>query len=262
MLADIEETRAYQSVPMGHRPAKPRTTGLTIAVEFGVGPAAQQDFLAIAGHTLDYAKQVVSIAGVIPEAQMREKIEIFKAHSVKPFPGGMFLEYAHANSLVSEYLKETRALGYEVLEVSENARTIDRGARADIIACSLDMGFEVLGEVGSKHVKSTAAQIVDDVNVLMELGCSKVLVEAAELMVDGAIDEELIRQLEEGTTIDDCVFELPGPWIPGVHQHDVLAMEMWLLKRFGGNVNIANDMWGNSLYLETCRRGLGANLFA
>lgn len=261
MFSDIEATRAYPSIPMGHRQAKPRTSGLTIAVEFGVGPREQLDFLSIAAHTLDYSKQVVSTAGLVPADMLREKIELHHEYGVKPFPGGMFLEYAHANDMVEKYLLETRSIGYRVLEVSENARFIDRTARNDIIKRSLDMGFEVLGEVGSKHVKSSGAELIDDVNSLMSMGCSKVLVEAAELMIDGSIDEDLIHQLEEGTNIDDCVFELPGPWIPGTHQHEVIAMEMWLLKRFGPTVNIANDAWGNSLYLESCRRGLGANLF-
>jgi phosphosulfolactate synthase len=261
MSRDIELTRAYQSVALGSRPEKPRSSGLTIAVEFGVGPRTQEDFLSVAAHTLDYVKQVVSIAGIMPRVVLEEKIEIYRKHGIKPFPGGMFLEYAHARGLVDEYLKETRAVGYGVLEVSENARSIDRAARTEIIQKSLDMGFEVLGEVGSKHVKSTPEDLTADVNELMSLGCSRVLIEAAELMVDGAVDETLIRMLEDETNINDCVFELPGPWIPNIHHHDVVSMEMWLLKRFGPEVNIANDGWGNSLYLEACRRGVGANLF-
>ena len=86
------------------------------------------------------------------------------------------------------------------------------------------------------------------------------LVEAAELIEDGHVRSDLIAAIETRLPLEHVVFELPGPWLPGVHAHEVHAMEAWLVDRFGPEVNIANDAVGNSLFLETLRRGIGPNL--
>jgi phosphosulfolactate synthase len=255
------EERAFGTIPMAERPGKPRTVGLTVTVEFGVGLAAQRDYLELAGDAMDYAKQVVSTAGLMPRELLRHKIELYREQGVKAFPGGMFLEHACGAGLVEEYLQECRAVGYDVVEVSENARPMPHATRDDIIRRARDLGLEVLGEVGSKHVKSTPAQLVDDIGSLMALGCSKVLVEAAELMDGGVVDRVLLDALESQVDVADCVFELPGPWIPGVSLHEVYSLQNWLIARFGADVNIANDTWGQTLYLEASRRRVAANLF-
>lgn len=251
---------AFGGVPLPARSAKPRETGLTITVEFGIGTAAQEDLLLLAGDTIDLAKIVVSVARLLPRELLRRKVELYRAHGVEAFPGGMFLEYAEAAGCVGEFLEGALDAGFRVLEVSDNAAPLAAETKARLVRGALECGFVVLGEVGSKHTVSAADALVEDAQRLLDAGCWKVLVEAAELIQDGAVRGDLVAAIEARLPLEHVVFELPGTWLPGVHGHEVHALEAWLVDHFGPEVNIANDAVGNSLFLETLRRGIGPNL--
>lgn len=256
------DDRAFPGVPLPARTEKPRETGLTITVEFGIGPAAQRDLLEVAADTIDLAKIVVSVSRLLSLDVLRRKVELYREFGVEAFPGGMFLEYAQANSCVDEYLAGASDAGFRVIEVSDNAAPLAADVKAKLVRAALESGFVVLGEVGSKHTTSAADALVADAQGLLDAGCWKVLVEAAELIEGGQVRTDLVEAIEARLPLEDVVFELPGPWLPGVHTHEVNAMEAWLVDRFGPEVNIANDVVGNSLFLETLRRGIGPNLRA
>lgn len=253
---------AFSGVGVPERPGKPRDRGLTVTVDFGLGPAAQQDLLEIAGDAMDYAKLVVGVAGLTPLALLRRKNEIYRDYAVEPFPGGMFLEYAVAHDRAESYLDGSAEAGYRLIEVSDNAVPIARAVKESIVAAALRRGLAVFGEVGSKHQRTPAADLVDDVRGLLAAGCRKVLIEAAELLDGDALRGELIDALSGAVPIDDLVFELPGPWLPGVHHHQVHTLQLTLVRLFGPDVNIANDPAGNALFLEAIRRGIGPNTLA
>ncbi|MBN9747874.1 hypothetical protein DMP23_43475 [Amycolatopsis sp. A1MSW2902] len=250
---------AFSGVGVPDRPRKPRDRGLTVTVDFGLGTAAQQDLLEIAGDAMDHAKLVVGVAGLIPLSLLRRKNELYRDYGVEPFPGGMFLEYAIAHDRAESYLDGAAEAGYRLIEVSDNAIPIDQDVKESAVAAALRRGLAVFGEVGSKHVRTPAAELVDGVRGLLSAGCRKVLVEAAELLDGDALRTELLDALSDAVPIDDLVFELPGPWLPDVHHHQVHALQSTLIRLFGPDVNIANDPAGNALFLEAMRRGIGPN---
>ncbi len=250
----------FGGLSIGSRSGKPRDTGLTIMVEFGLGEQAQRDLLDIASETLDLAKIAVGIPALIPSSVLERKIALYREYRVEAFPGGMFLEYAYAQDEVSAYFKAARSVGFEVVEVSDNAVVIAADAKMALVCEAKDAGFTVLGEVGNKHSQSTVEYLLADAQRLLDAGCWKVLIEAAELLEGQQIRTELLRAVETDLPLKNIVFELPGPWLSGVHQHQVCGLESWLVERFGSEVNIANDPVGNSLFLETYRRGIGPNM--
>ena len=249
----------FSALGIEARSTKPRNVGLTIAVEFGAPLEYQRSLLELAGDTIDYAKIAVGIAGLMPQDQLRQKIDLYREHDILAFPGGMFLEYAFAKDQVELYLDSVCAAGFEVVEVSDNA--VDIGLhKVGLVELALARDLVVLGEVGSKSHSSLADDLVSDAQRLLDAGCLKVLIEAAEFFEGAELRLDLVEAIETRLPLADIVFELPGPWLSGVHTHDVISFEAWLVSRFGPDVNIANDPLGNSLFLESYRRGVGPNL--
>jgi phosphosulfolactate synthase len=118
-------------------------------------------------------------------------------------------------------------------------------------------GLSVLGEVGKKEGLDGSVPMVDDAQACLEAGAEIVLLEAAEL-----IDEATAPEVEEviaAVGIDKVMFELPGPWIAGVHQHDIHRMRVELIGKYGGEVNIGNVAAVDLVAVEAYRRGLGVN---
>jgi phosphosulfolactate synthase len=231
---------------------------LTITVEFGTPVDEQRAQLRTSADTVDLAKIAVGIAGLLPHDVLREKIKVYRSCGVETFPGGMYLEYAHLHGREAAYLDAALGSGFRVVEVSENARRLADGVRGRLVTDALERGLTVLGEVGSKSVRSTATTLVADARRLLDLGCWKVLVEGAELLDGhGAVRTEVVDAIEAGLNLADIVFELPGPWLTGVSHHHVYSMESWLVAHFGPEVNIANEPVGNTLFLEALRRGVG-----
>ncbi|WP_214324644.1 phosphosulfolactate synthase [Nonomuraea sediminis] len=244
----------FPRVPVTVRTAKPRRTGLTITADFGLGPLAQEDLLRTCGETVDLAKLVVGVSAMLPFDVLAEKVTVYREHGVEAFPGGMFLEHAVFRDAADAFLDGAQEAGYRVVEVSENARPLGEEVKAKLVAAALERGLTVLGEVGSKHHRTGPAELVEGARRLLDHGCWKVLIEAAEL-----VRADVLEAVEAALPIGDVVFELPGPWIPGIHHHEVQAMQLMLVRRFGPDVNLANVASEDALFLEATRRGIGPN---
>src|SRR3546814_7867250 len=64
-----------------------------------------------------------------------------------------------------------------------------------------------------RSAKQTAADLVEQAKICFDSGCEVVLVEAAELLENGAPQRSLIDALRKGLDASKVLFELPGPWI-------------------------------------------------
>ena len=88
-------THYFSDIPQFTRPAKPRSSGATFIIDWGIGPVQQQDLLRSAAEFVDLAKIAVGIPGLLPAKILDEKVQIYQQHQVHPFPGGQFLEHAY-----------------------------------------------------------------------------------------------------------------------------------------------------------------------
>ena len=59
--------------------------------------------------------------------------------------------------------------------------------------------------------------------------------------------------------IDKIMFELPGPWIPGVTSDVVNRMRRELVEKYGVEVAIGNVLPEDLMFLEAFHRGLDVN---
>jgi phosphosulfolactate synthase len=240
------------------RAAKPRTQGLTMVIDWGMGPHAQEDLLLTGADYCDFAKVAVGVSRLLSNEVLKDKILRYRQHQVEPFTGGQFLEYAEMNGQAAGYFAAVAAAGYQWVEVSDNLAPVELAWKEDMIRqATQEHGLSVLGEVGKKEGLDSGVPMVDDAQACLEAGAEIVLLEAAEL-----IDEATAPEVEEviaAVGIDKVMFELPGPWIAGVHQHDIHRMRVELIGKYGGEVNIGNVAAVDLVAVEAYRRGLGVN---
>lgn len=241
--------------PLAGRPAKPRTTGLTMIIDKGLGPAATEDLLATAAGCIDYWKLAFGTPAFYPFDVLQAKVRRIRDAGIAVYPGGTFLEVALVQGRFRQFVEAARAAGFTHLEVSDGTIEMTPQVRRDLIRAIRHEGFGVVSEVGKKHPADRVStlqlhrQVLDD----LEAGVEKVIVEAREsgkgiVIYDerGQIDEDELEALVAG---------LPDPYVlifeaPQVHQQQDLIL------RFGPAVNLGNVQPQDVLALEALRHGL------
>jgi len=260
------EKTAFNFMNIPDRPEKPRETGLTMMIDWGMGVARQRDLIQVSGACIDIAKIAVGLSGIIPEPVLKEKIEAYTENQIDSFIGGQFLEYGiyhQGLDMAPRYFEEAKRLGFKVLEVSDNNLDIKPEDKYELIRMGKeDFGLKILGEVGSKREMTSPEAMVEGIKGCLEAGAWKVFVEGAEFTskTDGTLLPEVIEGVTKGVALKDILFELPGRWISNVHGCGIHDMEMFLIEQFGPQVNIANVAPDEVLELETLRTGVGVKL--
>jgi len=229
-------------------------------IDAGIPLGRQRDVLELCGPYCDFAKFKTGTSRLHTESQLRQKLELYERHQVKPFIGGQFHEFVFAtsgDSGLTRFYVEARRLGFKALEVSDNVVTLTSAQRRQQIGNASSAGFEVFGEVGAKDRRSEPGELIAQATECFEAGASLVLVEAAELVVDGKPNHAMLKTLSANLDMDRVMIELPGSWISGVCDCDVEDLKKLLIKQYGANVNLANVDPDALLDLEAERIGLG-----
>ncbi len=252
---------SFFPLPSDRSTVKPRQRGLTMVMDCGIPLGAQEDWLELNAPFVDLMKLIIGTARLYDESYLRKKVQLYKRYQVTPILGGLFLEYVlHAQGLVAlgPYCDEAKRLGIDAIEVSDNLVPFTPEERRTIIRTAVDSGLHVHGEIGSKFVSSDGQDLIDQALEYLDAGVKIILVEGAELMRDSGPDLQLCKRLESALDIETIMFELGGPWLPGVTVWSIFAMKKFLIQHFGPDVNIANVMPEYLLETEATRTGLGA----
>lgn len=256
----MEQSHIFEGLDGNPRSEKPRTNGLTMVVDWGLGPNAEEDLILTAGPYFDFAKVAVGISRLLSAEVLGKKINRYRSHNVEPFPGGQYLEYAEVYGKADIYFQAVRKAGYKWVEVSDNLAVVTHKWKIKMIREAVEQhGLTVLGEVGQKEGLEVSMPMADDVKACLDAGSKIVLLEAAELISD---DVEVARQVEKAVEVaglERVMFELPGPWIANVNLHDIHRMRREMVDRYGPEVNLGNVMSDDLMTLEAYRRELGVN---
>ena len=253
--------RPFEMVPLpaARSTEKPRRTGLTMVLDWGQPLQHVRDMLDVSADYIDLAKIVAGTARLYDVDTFRRKLDLYREFDIRTFIGGQFLEYVFATQGwdgVQPYCEEARRHGIEAIEVSDNCVPLNDQERHRMIRIAIDSGLEVHGEVGSKEEKQDAAELIQQAKICFDAGCEWVLVEAAELMEDGEIKQDLLRDLRDGLDIEKVLFELTGYWIKGTTVNDIFELQKVFVLEFGPDVNIANVQPDTVISLEALRCGL------
>jgi phosphosulfolactate synthase len=250
--------KAWEGVtemPVRGRSSKPRTTGLTMVIDKGIGMNQVKDLVQTSGEYIDIIKLTFGTSAFYDREFLMEKIQLLDAADIDVMPGGTFLEVALWKGAYEKYLERAKELGFSTIEISDGTIAIDLAKRKEIIRQALDMDFKVITEVGKKDPKEALpiALMHQLIQEDLECGAFKVIIEAREAGKGVGIFDQ------EGKIKQDEVENI----IAGVEEVDLLVWEapiknqqQELIIKFGNNVNLGNVPADEILALEALRQGL------
>jgi phosphosulfolactate synthase len=251
-------TKAWQNVtemPVGGRSSKPRTTGLTMVIDKGIGMNQANDLVQTSGEYIDIVKLTFGTSAFYDREFLTEKIRLLSSAGIDVMPGGTFLEVALWKGAFEKYLERAKELGFSTIEVSDGTIVIDTATRKDIIRQALEMDFKVITEVGKKDPKEALpiALTHELIEQDLECGAFKVIIEAREAgkgvgIFDqaGKIKQDEVENIVAGVEdVDNLVWEAP-----------IKNQQQALIIQFGNDVNLGNVPAEEVLALEALRQGL------
>jgi phosphosulfolactate synthase len=236
--------------------SKPRNTGLTMALDKGMGILYAEDLMKMSGEYIDFMKFGWGTIAVHEREIIQEKIEMYKKFDIDAYPGGTLFELAYRNNKLNEYFEEAKDLGFNVLEISNGSTDIPIDTRLTLIAEAKDNGFKVISEVGKKDPKLDQSISLDErIDLILkdlEAGSDKVIVEAREsgknigiFDSNGEAKDTDVQKLIESIPVNDIIWEAPQK-----------NQQVYFILKIGSDVNLGNIAPDETTSLETLRRGL------
>ncbi len=251
-------TKAWEGVteiPVKGRSSKPRTTGLTMVIDKGMGLNQITDLIQTSGEYIDVLKLTFGTSAFYEKEVLREKIDALVSAQIDVMPGGTFLEIALWKGDEEKYLERAKELGFSAVEISDGTIELDPVMRIKIINKALEKGFKVITEVGKKDPKEALpiALVHKLIKEDLQNGAFKVIIEAREagrgvgiFDSDGRIKKDEMENIVAG--VDDAnqlLWEAP-----------IKNQQQELIIRFGPEVCLGNIPPDEVLALEALRQGV------
>jgi phosphosulfolactate synthase len=234
---------------------KPREIGLTAVLDKGLGLRAMHDLIELSGSYIDVVKFGWGTSVLYPPQTLMDKIALVRAAGIAVCPGGTLLELAWANARTEAFFAFAEDVGFTTIEVSDGTYNMPRHVKLALIERAVRLGFRVVSEVGKKNPENdaqlTSVQRVAMVRQELEAGAWKVIVEGREsgtvgiYDAHGAVQGELADALVAALGVTSLVFEAPQK-----------SQQVWLIQRYGAQVNFGNIPPEEVLSLTTLRCGL------
>jgi phosphosulfolactate synthase len=240
-------------LPLPARPPKPRTAGLTHVIDTGLSTAEVDGLLRQAAAHVDCVRLGWGSAYVT--ADLDAKLAAYRAHEVPVMLGGTLTELAWLHGRVDELCDWIDELGIDRIEVSSGSVPIPSADKTRLIE-RLAGRYTVYAEVGEKDPEALMAPYrwVQLIREALAAGAEMVVCEgratgtAGLYRPDGEARTGLIDEIAHEVDCSKLIFEAPRK-----HQ------QVWLIERYGPEVNLGNVPPAEVLSLETLRLGLRAD---
>jgi len=242
-------------MPVADRSFKPRSTGLTMVIDKGMGIHRLEDLIRSASQYIDIIKLTFGTSAFYDRDFLIEKNKAITSAGIDVMPGGTFLEIAVWQKELEKYLDRADELGFSAIEISDGTIEMDLKTRKNAISAARDRGFKVITEVGKKDPKD--ALNLSDIHQLIEEdlsnGALKVIIEAREagkgvgiFDAEGKIKQDEVEGIISGVkNVDSLMWEAP-----------IKNQQQALIIRCGTNVNLGNIPPDEILALEALRQGV------
>ena len=235
------------------RPAKPRTSGLTMVIDGGVPLGLFADQIALGAEYIDYVK--FGWGTSVVTNCLREKISVLDSHGIDFYFGGTLFEKFITQGRFDDYRRLLEEYSCRHVEVSNGTIVLSNAEKAGYIR-KLAPDFEVVSEVGFKDPGRSEmlppSEWVASIKEDIDAGATIVTLEAREsgssgiCRPDGELRYGLIEDvLSAGIAVDSLLFEAPNT-----------ELQTHMITRIGPNVNLGNVPAAGVIGLETLRLGL------
>ncbi|GIO11820.1 phosphosulfolactate synthase [Cohnella xylanilytica] len=247
--------------PSDRRAGKPRSSGMTMVIDKGLGALAFADLLAASGDSIDFVKFGFGTSTLYPMPVLRDKIALAQKHGIAVFPGGTLLEAAVRLDVERDFWNVVLELGFDGVEISDGTIELSRRKRDNLIREATQRGLRAFTEYGKKTPGSRI--VLDDLRRTIDADCAcgaeLVTVEARESGVGvglydekGSCREDELRLLQQAVPeANRLMWEAP--------QKD---QQVALLTILGPEANLGNIAPQEVMSLEAMRRGLRSDTFS
>ena len=244
---------ALKNIPL--RTSKPRTHGLTMVMDKGMGLNGVRDFLSVAAPYVDIVKLGFGTSFVTNN--LHEKIAIYREYDIPVYLGGTLFEAFLIRNQFDDYLAAIKEFGLDHVEVSDGSIIIPHIEKCGYIE-KLAKHVTVLSEVGSKDATHIMPPYkwIELMKAELEAGSSYVIAEAREAgnvgiyRGSGEVREGLVQEILTQIPYEKIIWEAPQK-----------AQQVYFLELLGANVNLGNIAPAEVLPLESTRIGLRGDTF-
>ncbi len=237
------------------REKKPRSFGVTMVMDKGLGIRQAQDLAETSGHLIDFLK--LGFGTSLVSEKVKEKVQVYRNHGIKVGVGGTLFEAFFIRDRFDDYLKYIDAIGCDTVEISDGSILMQEDEKCRIIE-KLSKDYTVVSEVGAKDpdVLVDAHRWSASMKRELAAGSSFVIGEARESGTVGIYEKS---GRADATLISDILTMVPGDKI--IWEAPLKAQQLWFIKQLGANVNLGNISPSEIAALETLRLGLRGDTF-
>jgi phosphosulfolactate synthase len=245
----------YNISQLPDRTAKPRNSGVTMAMDKGLSLRETEDFMSVCVSHVDVVKLGWATSYVTPN--LKEKIAIYHDAGVPVYLGGTLLEAFIIRKQFDDYLRILEQFKLTYAEVSDGSIELPHDEKCEYIR-KLAKHVTVLSEVGSKDAEKIIPPYkwIQLMNKELEAGAWKVIGEAREggnvglFRSTGEVREGLVDEILTQIPFEKIIWEAPQK-----------SQQVWFIKLLGTNVNLGNIAPNEVIPLETIRLGLRGDTF-
>lgn len=244
---------AFDFLPRPIRALKPRSRGLTIAIDRAKSLVEVQSVVETNGDIIDHIK-ISDHPGTMwryPPDFLKKKNQVYGNAAIRTFPGGVPFEVAAVHGKVPQYMKRVAELGFSGVEVADDTIELSAADRASAIQCGREARLEVFTEIGKKFPEKLLdpGEAIEMAQRDLASGARMVVIEKSEIALAIRKKSDVIHRVMEGVGSSKLLLEFG----PGSDQWDIAK---WLIAEFGSDVNLENVMAEDAYTLEAMRYGL------
>ena len=236
------------------RTAKPRQSGLTMAIDGGLPFGTLRDIVASAAEYLDFVKFGWGTA--IVSGELSAKIDLLKANDIDYYFGGTLFEKFVLQGRFDDFRAFCERFSCNYVEASNGTIDLSNQEKAGYVR-KLAADFTVISEVGFKDADRSDrlsprhwVEYAED-----DLAAGRlVTLEARESASSGIFRAN--GELKEGL-VDEVLAELPVEML--LFEAPTTDAQAYMVRRVGPDVNLGNIAPTAVLSLETLRLGLRAD---
>ena len=246
--------KAFSFLEMPDRSRKPRTNGMTMCLDQGMGLSYTEDLLSLCSEYVDLWKLGWATSQLQSSKLVKEKIKLLRSHNISVCNGGTLLELSEHQGKAEILFDELVNLGCDSTEISSGSLNIDSDRVVELIGGAKGRNLRVFCEVGKKLPENDfgAAEYNRLMKKYLEAGAEKVILEAREsgasvgIMDDEGKPQEIkMQEILDGIDPSNVIFESPRK-----------SQQVFFLKKFGPETNLGNIHPTDVISVETLRRGL------